>query len=60
MVQNVYISPKHLGIFEERHLFYMLENFFENKAIWGGEFSIRSACDDGRRSEAVRLYHVLC
>jgi hypothetical protein len=28
MVQNLYISPKYLRIFEERHLLYMLANFF--------------------------------
>jgi hypothetical protein len=28
MVQNLYISQKYLRIFEERHMFYMLANFF--------------------------------
>jgi hypothetical protein len=62
MVQNVYISPKHLGIVEERHLFYMLENFFENKAFEGENFrfEVLVTTDDDRKPFAFIMYYVLC
>ena len=61
MIQNLYISPKHLGILEELHLLYMLANFLlKIKRFEGENFRFEQLVPTDRRAEAVFLYHVLC
>jgi hypothetical protein len=59
MVQSLYISPKYLRIFEERHLFYMLANFFgEQSDLSVRIFDSKCRAVVSTKSLAFIMFHV--